>query len=85
MLTSFSEIHQGQISPQEHKRLALEFFYKKFNWGPNYFLKNSGDFTFVCKSETFHTSHSWTEEIRVRKATEVDLAVEQALSLILKS
>lgn len=57
---------------------ALGFIYMAFDWNPNFYLKEG----YVYESVEYATSHRWTEEEKVRKASEIDLAVFKILDKI---
>jgi hypothetical protein len=73
---------EAQITPQEHKRLFLEYIYRHFDWHNDYFLdldektKN----WIVCKKELVQTSHAWEDRVKVREASEQDLLVVQIVA-----
>jgi len=69
-----------QISDQEQKRIVLEYFYSKFKWKKDYFIKNGQ----VMEDVEYSTSHRWTDEEFVREAQEDDYFVAGIIKLINK-
>lgn len=66
------------VSDAEQKRIALDFIYKKFNWGANYFIEDNFVFDLVDGA----TSHSFKYKNFLRNATPLDFQVEKIVSEI---
>lgn len=58
-----------EITQEEQKRICLEFLYQKFNWKSNYFLGNDGK---IYCPQTFYSSHSFSNDVLIREATDDD-------------
>lgn len=82
MKISVSQKLEAEISPQEHKRVVLEFFYKYYNWKKDFFVKKINGVLFLYARETFHTSHSWEEETEIREATVQDILIHGVIESI---
>ena len=71
-----------EISDSEVRRIMLTQLKKIGGWSEDHYIDmNANPGPALMYTETFHSSHSWTEKIFVRTATEIDLAI----NLIIKS
>ena len=66
-----------QITPKEERRIAIDYFCKKFDWQRSYFIKNGT----VYDTVTNYSSHTWTEDKRVREATDNDKLICSLIEL----
>jgi len=65
-----------EISESEVHRIMVNKLKKIGGWSDDYYIDmNANPGPALMYRETFHTSHSWTETIFVRTATELDLAI----------
>lgn len=69
-----------QISDQEQKRIVLDYLYKHFKWGKDFYIKDGN----VMESVEYCGSHCWDEQKFRRKATEEDYFVAGIMKIIKK-
>ena len=65
------------ISPEEQRKIALEYLYKELGWSDDYFIEDG----MVKERVTNHTTHSWDEVLTLREADQMDTSID----FILKS
>ena len=66
-----------QITPEEERRIAIDYFCKKFDWQRSYFIKDG----VVYNTVTNHSSHSWREDKHIRDATANDKLICSLIEL----
>lgn len=59
------------LSEEQQKQVAINYLCGKYNWDRGYWIQDG----WVMKVQKYSTSHSWTEDVRVRQATELDYFV----------
>lgn len=69
-----------EVDDREMKKIVLKYIYDNFDWGENFYI-NGGD---VVERKVFHTTHSWTNNVLKRGATEKDYFVCGMVELIKK-
>ena len=69
-----------EISAYEIKRIMIKHVRSMGGWNEDHYIDMEAKPApaLMCR-ETFHTSHSWTENIFVRTATKLDLAINTIL------
>ena len=67
-----------QISPEEEKRIVIDYLCRKFDWSPAYYIELDQ----VVHQVLFETSHSWLEKSIVRQATEMDHNIYEIIQAI---
>ena len=66
------------LTEQQTKHIVADFLKEKLNWGDDYFIEDGS----VMKTQTYHSSHSWTNKIKIREASELDRALHVILDKI---
>lgn len=59
------------ISPEEERKIALEYLYKELDWSEDHFIEEG----VVKRNLTNHTTHSWEEVQTLREAEDTDEAI----------
>ena len=59
------------LSPEEEKRIALEYLYKEFGWSRDHFIEDG----MVKRNVTQHTTHAWEETETLYEASYADDAI----------
>ncbi|MDB4314430.1 hypothetical protein N9955_00100 [bacterium] len=67
-----------EIEEEDEKRITLGYIYKKFNWGPNHYIRMGHVYT----ENHYYTTHSWSVPERIRKSTETDFVVSEMVAKI---
>lgn len=65
-----------EISDKNARLITLNYLYKYFDWGPNYFQEDGN----VSCIKEIHTSHASRFVEIVRKASDMDLAVHKIIT-----
>jgi len=65
------------ISPEEQRKIALEYLYKELGWSEDHFIEGG----MVKRKVTNHTTHSWVDVKTLREADQMDTSID----FILKS
>lgn len=74
---TFNAIMNGQLSEEEQDKVVFSRIDEIFNWQKGYFVSDNK----VKIQKTFFGSHSWTEDIIVREATEDDIVIDKFFKL----
>jgi hypothetical protein len=69
-----------EVDDREMKKIVLKYIYENFDWGEDYYIKN-GD---VMERKVFHTTHSWSNLVLKRGASEKDYFIYGMVELIKK-
>jgi len=67
----------GEISNKEAKRIAIKFLHELCGWDANTYVDYSQACPRIMLNVTYATSHSWSENIFIRTATDLDLAFDR--------
>lgn len=80
MEVTAAQIVKVEISIEEQKRIAIQTLRSAAMWFSDQHVQDGK----LIQRETFHTTHSWTEDSIVRDATPLDLATDLLIKHILK-
>jgi hypothetical protein len=62
-----------EISYQEARRIAAQFFMDSFNWKPSYtIMRQANGEDWVCSRHTAHSSHVFNYHEKIRLVSEED-------------
>lgn len=81
MKITVTKKYEAEISECEAKRIAIKCIRDAVKWVDHNYVEDGQ----LWLDETYHTSHSWTDHLVVREATEADLAAHTIIASILKS
>lgn len=66
------------LAEDQIKHIAMDFLKEKLQWHDKYSIEDG----WVMKMQTYHGSHSWSDKIKIREASEIDHATNAVFTKI---